>query len=205
MILRKNLLPIMLLLLVLASQAGAEVLIYKHTLSINNSTNKFDIDHFDLDLRFGNHQFIPSNEAKLFEALIISPADVGSTYEVTAGTDFDTASSRVTDGANEFISVTMTEDETGGVSEGRISPENMFFQKLPPANPPDLFGNVVNKIALAIDSFTLAGPGAIVEGQPVDLVVTISFFGIPEPQTLALGALGICSLLGGFKRRRERG
>ena len=185
----------------LALHAGAETLLYEQTISINRSPNNFDIDQFDLDLVFGDNPFVPTNPITLFDALVVSPADVGSIFEATSGTDtnFSTVSSRVTDGLDEYITVSMTEDEVGGLTEERIAQENMFFEQ---ALPPDLFGTSVEKVTLEVDSFTLAGPDEAVEGQPVDLVVTISFFGIPEPQSLALLGVGIAFLLAMGKLRR---
>ena len=204
MFLRKLVLPTAFLLVVLpALHASAELLLYERTVSVNRSVNTFDGDQFDLDLIFGDHQFVPTNEVILFDGLVVSPADVGSIYEAALGGDanFLTVSGRVTDSLNEYISVSITEDILGGLNEQRISRENKFFQQ---EAPPDLSGSLVEKITMEIDSFTLAGPGDVVEGDPVDLVVTISFFGIPEPQTIALLGFGLAGLLSCPKLRHRR-
>lgn len=189
-----------------ALHAGAEILLFEQTISINRSPNIFDNDHFDVDVVFGDSPFVPTNAVVLFDGLVVSPDDVGSIYEATAGTDvsFSTVAGRVTDGLDEFIIVSMTEDEVGGLKDERISQEKMFFEQTLPASPPDLAGNDIEKVTLEVDSFTLAGPGESVEGQPVDLVVTISFFGIPEPQTLAMLGIGLASFMTLRKRRVER-
>lgn len=202
---RQLVLPILLITALPALAARAEILLSEQTVSINRSSNIFDVSHFDLDLVFGDNPFVPSNEVILFDGLIVSPADVGSVYEANSGTEFDTVSARVTDALNEYITVSMTEDQPDGLGDGRISFEDAFFDRPFPANPPDLAGNVIERVTLEIDSFTLAGPQALVEGQPVDLVVTISFFGIPEPQTIALLGLGLASYAGSFILRRPRG
>ena len=153
----------------------------------------------------GDHEFVPTNGVTLFDDLVISPADVGTIYEATTDSDanFPVVATRVTDAANEFITVALTEDQTNGLTEQRISFENKFFDQAIPDNPPDLAGNVVDMVTMQVESFTLVEQGAIVEGQPVDLVLTVSFFSeIPEPQTMALLAIGVAASFALFKTRK---
>lgn len=176
--------------------AQSGTLLYERTVSVNRSSNIFSTDEFDLDLVFGDNQFAPTNGVTLFDSLIVSPADVGSTFSADAGSDteFATVAGRVTDAQNEFMNLSLTEDLSGGLTEQRIWQENRFFQQLVPVNPPDLAGMELGSINVKVESFTFMTEQneESSNSQPVDLVLTVSFLGIvPEPTSVALVAVGL--------------
>ena len=207
MMIGKNSLPALLLVALFASATQAEILLYQRTIDLNRSVNIFDTDSFDLDIVFGDNQFSPSNPLTLFDSLIISPDDVGTILEASIESNpvFATAAGRLTDANNEFINVSITEDQANGLTEQRIWQENRFFQQSVPINPPDLSGQPLTSLRVSIDSFnleTLENEEATLVNEeaslvpPVELVLTLSFFGaIPEPGTLGLIAISSFSIL----------
>lgn len=179
-----------------SSVALCGTLLYQRTVSVNRSANIFSTDQFDLDLVFGNNQFSPTNGVTLFDSLVVSPADVGTTFSADADSDssFGMASGRVTDALNEYMNLSLTEDLSGGLTEQRIWQENRFFQHVVPTTPPDLAGMVLGSIDVKVESFTFetVENEEASNNQPVDLVLTISFLGvIPEPATVMLVSVGL--------------
>ena len=207
MMLGKYSLPALLLVALFASATQAEILLYQRTIDLNRSVNIFDTSSFDLDIVLGDNQFAPSNPLTLFDSLVISPNDVGTILEasIESNSDFASAAGRLTDAINEYINVSITEDQTNGLTEQRIWQENRFFQQSVPINPPDLSGQQLTMLRVSIDSFnleTLENEEATLANEeatsvpPVELVLTLSFFGaIPEPSTLCLIAVGLFSTL----------
>lgn len=174
-------------------------LLFSKTVSINRSVNIFDTTQFDLRLAFGNKFFNPTNGVTLFEGLKVSPADVGATFDATLSNDpgFDQAAPRLTDGLNEFVKVTLTEDQPTGMAEQRGWPEKSFFNHLAPQTPPDLFGSTVSLVRLHIDKFFVltppapGGPAALSTGAQFDLVLTLQIYGVPEPTVGCLALAGL--------------
>ena len=179
-----------------------ELLLFEREISVNRSVNIFDTDQFDLDLTFGDDFFNPTNAVTLFDDLIVSPADTGSSFEASATNDpgFLGAANRVTDASNEFVNVSLSEDQPGGLTEQRGWQESFFFGNVAPGTPPDLAGEEVTMVKLRINSFTLlagssGGESSLtVEGQPVDLNATLSIFGIPEPECVCLLCVALTML-----------
>ena len=203
-----------LLAALLAGEVQAEMILFTRAISVNRSVNIFDTNQFDLDLNFGNNFFTPSNGVTLFDDLVITPADVGATFDATPTSDpsFALAAERVTDSLNEFIKVSLKENQVGGLSEQRGWPENFFFGHVAPFSPPDLSGMRVDRVSLHIDKFTFltnppsGGPAALAaqpltNGQQFDLVFTLSMFTVPEPSAAWLLLVGLAAL--GLKTARS--
>ncbi len=209
-----NVLLALLLATLLIGETQGAILLFQREISVNRSMNIFDTDQFDLDLNFGNDFFAPTNNVKLFDSLVISPGNVGTTYDTTSTSDsaFSTVAGRLTDSLNEFIKVSLTEDQAGGLTEQRGWAENFFFGH---SSPPDLAGATVDRVSLHIDAFSLLsaasdeGPAALVaqplsDGQEFELMFTVSIFGIPEPAAAQLLLVGLMVLgLPSFCRRRQ--
>ncbi len=197
-----------LLATLLSGPVQAEILLFSRVISVNRSVNIFDTNQFDLDLNFGNDFFSPTNGVTLFDDLVVTPANVGSTYDATSTSDpnFPEVAVRITDGLNQFIKVMLTENQLGGLSEQRGWPENFFFGHVAPLAPPDLLGMQVDRVSLHIDSFTFSssppggGPSALVaepltSGQQFDLVFTLSVYSaVPEPAACWLLFTGLVAL-----------
>ena len=179
------------------SSCWATSLIFERVIGINRDPNIFSTDRFDLDLSFGDSYFSPSNPVVLFDDTVITPADESSTLEVTsADPGFAEAVARLTDGDNEFVHLTMTEDVENGRMEQRGWQENFFFLGLSSQDMPDLAGSALQSISLHIDQFHLNGSAPSGPDPPVDLQLTISFVGAPIPEPLSLWLLlcGIATL-----------
>jgi hypothetical protein len=191
----------LLLATLLTGVAQGEILLFQRAISVNRSENIFDTDQFDLDLTFGDDFFDPNNGVTLFDDLVISPADIGSTYDATLASDpnnFPTAAARLTDAINEVIRIALTEYQVGGLPEYRGSDEELFFGHPTPPGPPDLAGSTVDRVSLRLDNFVFlssaaaGGPAPVIEGQPFDVSLTLSIYSaIPEPTAIRLLLLGL--------------
>jgi len=173
-----------------AGVSQGDSLIFQKVVNLNTSAMKFDIDQFDLDLIFGDDFFAPTNPVILFEGLVISPSDVGTTYDATAATDpnnFPAAVIRLTDGLNEFVAIRMREDQVGGMLEQRGAEESFFYNHPTPPGPPDFVGSAVSRVSLHLDKFIFS-PDA---DTPFDVDVTLSIFEIPEPVSAPLLVCGL--------------
>lgn len=204
-----NVSQVLLLAMLLAGEAQGEILLFQRGVSVNRSVNIFDTDQFDLDLIFGNDFFAPTNDVTLFDSLVISLGDVGMTYDATPTSDpaFSTVAERLTDALNEFINVSLTENQLDGRTEQRGWAENFFFGH---SSPPDLAGTTVERVSLHIDDFDFlsgapgGGPAALVAGQQFDLKFTVSIYGVPEPAAAWLLLVGLMALgLTPFCRRQQ--
>ena len=211
---RLNVSLALLLATLLIGEAQGEILLFQRVISVNRSVNIFDTDQFDLDLDFGNDFFAPTNDVTLFDSLVISPGDVGAVYDATSASDpaFSTVAERLTDAINEFIKVSLIEDQLDGLTEQRGWAENFFFGH---SSPPDLAGATVDRVSLHVDAFILlpsapgGGPAALVAqplvaGQEFDLVFTVLIYGVPEPAAALLLLVGLMVLgLTPFCRRQQ--
>ena len=208
----KNVSLALVLTMLLTGAAQGEMLLFQQLVNINRSSNPFDTDQFDLDLNFGDDFFAPTNGATLFDDLVISPDEVGATYDATQASDpnnFATVADRVTDGLNEIIKVSLREHQVGGLAEQRGWQEDFFFGHPTPPGPPDLAGNTVVRVSLRVDAFTFvssaigSGVAPLVTGQPFDVDLTLSFYVVPEPAAGGLLLFGLMALgAPAFGRRR---
>ncbi|MCH8840044.1 MAG: hypothetical protein IH831_05080 [Planctomycetes bacterium] len=186
----------LLLATLLAGETQGEILLFQRMISVNRSVNIFDTDQFDLDLIFGDDFFVPTNDVTLFDSLVILPGNVGTTYDATPISDsaFSTVAERLTDAINEFIKVSLTEDQLDGRTEQRGWAENFFFGH---SSPPDLAGTTVERVSLHIDDFDFS-PDAF------DLKFTVMIYGVPEPAAAWLLLVGLMVLgLTPFCRRQQ--
>ena len=177
------------------TQAG---LLFERTMSVNRSVNIFDTNQFDLDVTFADRFFNPTNPVTLFGNLKITPDDVGSSFSVSSGDAlFADADLRLTDALDEQILILFTEDQPNGLTEQRGWSESFFFFDPATLATADLAGASLESIRLRVDQFTLVtgSPLAVTTGPPVDLQLTISFFGIvPEPATIWILWAGVATL-----------
>jgi len=199
----------LLLATLLTGETQGEILLFQRMISVNRSANIFGTDQFDVDLIFGNHFFASTNDVTLFDSLVISLGDVGMTYDATPTSDpaFSTVAERLTDALNEFIKVSLIEDQEDGRTEQRGWIENLFFGR---SSPPDLAGKTIERVSLHIDDFDFlpgapgGSPPALVAGQPFDLVFTVMIYGVPEPTAAWLLLVGLTVLgLTPFCRRQQ--
>jgi len=173
-----------------AGASQGDTLIFQKVVNPNTSAMKFDIDQFDLDLIFGDDFFSPTNPVILFDDLVVSPSDVGTTYDSTAANDpnnFPAAAIQITDGLDEFIKVSMRESQVGGQGEDRGGMESMFFGQPTPPGPPDLVGATISRVSLTLDEFIFS-----TDSDPAfDVFITLSIFEIPEPVSAQLLLCGL--------------
>jgi len=180
--------------------------LFTGTLAINRSANLFSGNQFDLDIGFSDAPFSPTNLVRLFDDLIISPANVGDVFEATVETDpiFLTAVDRLTDASNEFIQTFLTEDISGGLTEYQSPPENNFFLFGSPSAAPNPLEVIITSISLRIDKFVLL-PNSGSGPAPLDLSMTFTLNGVPIPEPSAAW-LFVCgfAILGLLLLRRRR-
>ena len=178
------------------TQAG---LLFERTMSVNRSVNIFDTNQFDLDVTFANRFFNPTNPVTLFDSLKITPDDVGSSFSISSGDPlFADADLRLTDDLDEQILILFTEDQPNGLTEQRGWSESFFFFDPATLATVDLAGASLESIGLRVDQFTLVTGSSltVATGPPVDLQMTISFFGsaIPEPASIWILWAGVATL-----------
>lgn len=183
---RLNVLLALLLASLLTGETQGEILLFQRGVSVNRSVNIFDTDQFDLHLIFGDNFFDPNNGVTLFDNLVISPGDMGMTYDATPISDpaFSTVAERLTDAKNEFIKVSLTENHLDGRTEQRGWAENLFFGH---SSPPDLAGTTVERVSLHIDAFDFSP-------DVFDLKFTVLIYGVPEPAAAWLLLVGLMVL-----------
>lgn len=204
---RSHILCVFAMLAGVASTARGAVL-FERSLVVDRSANIFSTDVFDLEFVFSDSFFAPTSTVKLFDSLQITPASVGLIYEAASGVDpnFDAVANRMTDGLNQIVRVILTETASGR-AEGRGGSESGFFQGLSPG--PDFVGATIDAIRVRIDGFHLSSGGSspiAASIPPVQLNLTFTVLGapIPEPQTLALAALGLATAAAmAYTRRRS--
>ena len=188
-------------------------ILFERSLVVDRSVNIFTTSVFDLEFVFGDAFFTPTNPVKLFDNLAITPANVGDVYVSTLANDpaFQAAVDRLTDGQDEFIRLIL-EESASGRKEQRGWRESGFFLGYGSTLDPDLAGARVDAVQLRIDGFRLAtsNPAALaLAGPPVEVLMTFTVMGVPEPSTLALGVIALAALArsvytGGGNRRRPR-
>ena len=194
-----------------AKQVSSTVL-FERSLTVDRSSNIFKTDQFDLAMVLGNSFFSPTNGVTLFGGSKVTPADVGRVFEATAASEpnFPTAVQRLTDSLNEYVRLDLTE-RASGRAEKRGWQERGFFTGIATADSPDLAGSLITALRLRVDGFTLipAGAGATLAaaGPPMNLSLTFSVMGVPEPTALGLGPAGLAAFaargrIGRGKRNR---
>lgn len=194
-----------------ALSTASAALIVERPLGIDRNKNIFTTDQFDLEIKlFSNSFSSPENELKLVESGITT-ADANRTFTLNSGPLFDSVVSRLTDGVDEFVSVTLTE-RASGRAEKRGFKESGFFAGFSSLPGPDLATASIDSIELRINYFVLSSAPAnpfAVTLLPVDLSMTFIVQGevIPEPTTVSLALLGLATAavgaytMGGKRRR----
>jgi hypothetical protein len=186
--------------------AARAAVLFERSLVVDRSVNIFNSSHFDLKFVFGDSFLTPTNPAKLFDGAGVSPADIGKVFTSDASDPaFSTIVSRLTDGHDDYVKLLFTETSTGR-AEQRGWRESGFFMGHSNNDAPDLEGSVIKSIQLRIDGFILGAPGAATNAlsvaPPVNVQMTFSVLGVPEPATAGMGALAMAALAAYTVRRR---
>jgi hypothetical protein len=188
--------------------------LYERSLVVDRSVNIFTTSLFDLEFVFGDAYFTPSNPVKLFDGVSITPASVGMVFEKNlSDAELQAVAARLTDGRDEYIRLIL-EEVASGRREQRGWRESGFFLGHGATVDPDLAGATIQGVQLRIDDFILApnssAAAALAATAPqVQVLMTFTVLGIPEPSTLGLGAAGLATLVravytSGARRRRLR-
>jgi hypothetical protein len=180
--------------------------LYERSLMVDRSVNIFNSSHFDVKFVLGDSFLTPSNPAKLFDGTSITPADIGKSFISNASDPaFSTIATRLTDGDDDYVKLLFTETSTGR-AEQRGWHESGFLINHEPNDAPDLKGATITGFMLTIDSFTLASPGsaanALSIAPPVEVQMTFTVMGVPEPAAAGMGALAMLAT-GAYTIRRR--
>ncbi|NLF29721.1 MAG: PEP-CTERM sorting domain-containing protein [Planctomycetes bacterium] len=184
-------------------------ILFERSLVVDRSVNIFTTSQFDLEFVLGDAFFTPSNPVKLFDGVSLTPANVGDVYtaDITNVPTFQSVANRLTDGDDQFIRLVL-EESASGRKEQRGWRESGFFLGYGSTVSPDLAGATVEGVQLRIDQFTLMpnSPAALLPvGPQVEVLMTFTVLGtaVPEPSTLALGAVGLAMLARSVYTRRR--
>ena len=151
---------------------------------------------------------------RLGDYLTITPADVGSTFTITAGTDVDFTAflAMITNGNDDgfgysvagvptFSSVgfSWTEGNLFDAGTRAFGPGN--FTSIGQLAGPDFAGYQISAVRLTINTFDLTSGGG---WNSHNFRATATIVAVPEPGTLASVAMGVALLCGSFLVRRRR-
>lgn len=141
--------------------------------------------------------------------VIVGPADVGRTFTLSFGPDFETAARFLTDGENGAVGYLSRFVNGGG--GGEVGPESLFFfGDDSGTGRVDFAGFEITSLEFRIDELIMSSPGSNPSGDGIwtDIIIrsTLTVHGqpaaaVPEPATLSLMALGLAGL---YARRRSR-
>ena len=136
--------------------------------------------------------------------VIVSPANVGQTFSLSSGPEFEAAVRYLTDGVNGTVGNFYSFDVNDPNGSGSAVLESSFFFGDPSGSGRvDFSGFVITSLDFRIDELIFSHPGGtwtdatvrstlIVNGQPAT---------VPEPATLGLMGLGLAGI---YARRRAR-
>ncbi|MCA9236331.1 MAG: hypothetical protein KDA44_12735 [Planctomycetales bacterium] len=180
-------------LVVAAASAAPGAVLFERSITVDRSANVFTSTRFDLDLNALESFFSATPAATLFDAVEITPDDVGATFSATATSDpgFAAFVARLADSQDEILRVLFAE-LISGRAEQRGFPESGFF--VTAGRAVDFAQATIEEIRLRVDRFSLVfdtQPLAASAGPPVDLGLTLTVLGqgVPEPAGLSLLAV----------------
>jgi hypothetical protein len=142
-----------------------------------------------------------SSAARLFN-IILSEYDVGNTYTVSSGTDFDAAVAMLTNDIDDLITVKeSTLDSLFGWGLGDYESSRFSFSDPSDPSRVDFSGYYINSMSLTLNSLTFTHSATSVY-TTFDLDGTVTFDGtvVPVPGSVLLGVLGLTAA--GVKLRK---
>jgi hypothetical protein len=171
-------------------------------------------DMTSLQITIHNQPSNPGDQPtyRLGDYLVITPADVGTTFVITAATDADFTifKQTITDGVNDPFGY-LVQDLPSGSSVGTGWTEaNLFapgtrsfgpgsFTSIGQLSGPDFAGYDIGAVLLTIDLFSLSSGGGF---NTHDFRATATIVTVPEASTALMPLLTAAALVGGVGFRR---
>ena len=158
-------------------------------------------DIFDqgrLIVGFGGDPVLVIPDAVVFD-LILSEDDVGKTFMVSSGTEFDEAVALMTNGVDDIVI-------EFGLLAGEVNLESItFFGDPTGASGIDFAGSTIESISLTVNNLTFNTPGSDPNGDgiwtEVDFNSTVRVNGVvPIPAAIWLFGTGLIGLIGLARR-----
>ena len=138
------------------------------------------------------HGPFSSSAARLFD-LTLSESDVGNTYTVSSGADFDAAVAMLTNDIDDLITVKQSTLDNLA-AWGQTNYESNFLSFSDPSDPSrvDFSGYIINSMTLTLNGLTFTHSATSVY-TTFDLDGTVTFDGtvVPVPGAVLLGILGL--------------
>lgn len=165
-------------------------------------------DQIRFTVSFGWFPESSYSERSVVFDLILSTADVGQTYTVSSGPEFDEAIVSLTNGINEYIYCdTRGSQLQGPPGGGWGSLESLiFFGDATGANGIDFAGYDINSISVTINTLTFDTPGSNPNGDglwtDIEFNATIAVTKVPVATTAWFFGSGLIGLIGIFKRKK---
>ncbi|HWS99465.1 MAG TPA: PEP-CTERM sorting domain-containing protein [Pyrinomonadaceae bacterium] len=134
--------------------------------------------------------------------VIVDPTDVGRTFSLSSGPEFEAAARFLTDGQNGAIGY--FHSFIAGGEGGQVGPESLlFFGDASGSGRVDFAGFEITSLEFRIDELTLSSPGGIWTDSSARSTLTVNGqpSAVPEPATLCLMGLGLAGI---YARRRVR-
>jgi hypothetical protein len=157
-------------------------------------------NHLQLQVIFGVDPISVTGGETVFD-LILTSGNVGQTYTISSGAEFDKAVGFLTNGINDVVSLN-TYDYPGGGGAIQLGSESRLFVVegyYAGTNGIDFAGYNIDNISLTINNLVFSTPGGL--WTDVNFDATFNVNTVPIPAAVWLFGSGLLGLVGVARRK----